>query len=108
MAKRGRKKLLELDLEGRDRLSNELRKFLNAKLGSKHPYLVVLGYADNELKGVGSVMFGTINEKTSLYIFKLITAVFVNSAQELLNKFSFQNVGSQKDGIEQVKKGDEK
>jgi len=90
----GRKKLLKMDIEGRDKLFRQIKSFLNSKLGKRKHYVLIISY-EGEVRPEGinahTQVFQNLGEDAPLAVWKVILVGLVNSVQSLLQRY---NLGS--------------
>ena len=103
MARPGRKPILDLDeIEYKEQLFHELRKFLKQKLGEKRRYVLVLAYESNqhiknaqglsnssnkEIPGGHTNFITNFNPSAPLILFKTILIGLMSSVQQLVREY---------------------
>ena len=97
----GRKKLLKMDIEGRDKLFRQIKSFLNSKLGKRKHYVLIISYEGEQTpEGIGAhtQMFANLDKNAPLGIWKVIVVGLVNSVQSLLQEYNLGSGIKQEDG----------
>lgn len=104
MVRRGRKKLLRLDLEGRSKLFSELKTLLVSRLGKKRWYVLILSYEGEptgEQTSAHSNTIANLTPKAPLDVWKTILVSLISNVQRFVQEYNLtQGIQGQPEGVQ--------
>ena len=105
MAKAGRKPLPTLDLEGRNKIFQDLRKFLNTRIGKRKKYALIFAYQGESKSAtkecqVHTQTFSNLDGASPLMVWKVMLMGLMTSVQKFVEQYNLGNgVAQSPDGL---------